>query len=115
MSDQTPIAAENAEAAFAETWFAEHPETEECGDDMTDEEVEAWNEGLAEATWRARLAAGADWDQRRARRFAAVDALLAESLPPLADAGTVSSVSGLSTSRPDSSEGAAMAEAYARA
>jgi hypothetical protein len=110
--DHLEIAAENAEAAFAETWFAEHPETEECGDDMTDEEVEAWNEGLAEATWRARLAAGADWDQRRARRFAAVDALLAEPLPPLADAGTVSSVS---TSRPDSSEGAAMAEAYARA
>ena len=123
------FAAEDAEVAFAETWFAEHPETdeeEENYEDLSAEEAavqtdrlvaqdRAYAEGLAEARWRARLAAGADWDQRRARRFAAVDALLAESLPPLADAGTVSSVSGLSTSRPDSSEGAAIAQAYARA
>ena len=107
--DHIEMAAEDAEVAFAERWFAEHPDPDEDQDDMSDEEVEALNdrlvagdrayaEALAEATWRARLEAGADWDQRRARSFAAVDRLLAQPLSPPAEAGTVSSVSGVSTS-----------------
>jgi hypothetical protein len=122
------IAAEDAQVAFAETWLAEHPETGEDKDEFELEPEEAraridkeaaedraYAAARAEAAWQARLDAGARWDQRRARSHAAVDGLLAEPLAPLAEAGTVSGVSGVSTSRPALSEAAAIAEGYARA
>nr|WP_166179875.1 hypothetical protein [Altererythrobacter segetis] len=123
--DHMEIAAEDAEEAFAEAWLAEHPEADEDEGELsptqaaarTDRlvaEDRAYAEGLAEARWRARLNAAAQWDQRRARSLAAVDSLLAEPLAPLAEAGTVSTVSGVSTSRAAPSEGAAIAEGYAR-
>jgi hypothetical protein len=120
------LAVEDAEVAFEEAWAAEHPEggneDEDEGELSAEEaaarierevaEHRAYAEGLAEARSSARLDAGAHWDQRRARSLAAVDRLLAEPLSLPVDAGTVSSVSGVSTSPAELTEDAAIAEGY---
>jgi hypothetical protein len=98
------FAVEDAEIAFADAWTDEHPEADEDEEEADPEEVSArldrevaehraYEAALGEERLRARLGAGAEWDERRAQSHAAVDLMLAEPLLPDAEARTVSTVS----------------------
>ena len=117
------IAVEEAEESFEEAWAADHPEAEEPEEpeegadpeeiaaraDRDVAEYRAYRAALVEEKARARLAAGAQWDDWRAQTHEAVDRLLAERIE---ESGTVS---GVSTSLANTIRQGTIAEAYARA
>jgi hypothetical protein len=112
------IAGDEAEESFEEAWAADHPEAEEPEEAEDPEEIaaradrevaefRAHRAALVDARARARLAAGAQWDEWRGQTHEAVDRLLAERID---QSGTVS---GMSTSPAHTIRPGTIAEAYA--